>query len=182
MIDEKDTKNLSKFLSLILRHNPDRIGISLDANGWADTGLLLEKMNAHGTAIDMALLRHIVDTNNKKRFALDKTGQRIRASQGHSVAIELGYEPLMPPEILYHGTAEKNLTPILEQGIVKGSRHHVHLSSDKATAVNVGSRHGKPVVLEVLALQMHTNGYPFFLSENEVWLTESVPANYIRSL
>ncbi len=179
MISEKDTKQISKFLSYVLRHNPEALGITLDASGWADVALLLEKMNKSGMKIDAALLDHVVETNSKKRFAFNDAKDRIRASQGHSVEIELGYEPLVPPEILYHGTGDRNISDILKEGINKGSRHHVHLSTDKATAVNVGGRHGKPVVLEVMALQMHNDGYAFFLSENGVWLTEEVPAGYV---
>lgn len=180
MTSEKETKQISKFLSYVLRHNPEAIGLTLDANGWADVALLLEKMNENGTKIDMELLNYVVDTNSKKRFAFNEAKDQIRASQGHSVEIELGYEPLAPPEILYHGTADRNVKAILEEGIHKGSRHHVHLSLDKATATNVGGRHGKPVILEVLALQMHNDGYEFFLSENGVWLTDGVPAGYVK--
>jgi len=180
MISEKDTKQISKFLSYVLRHKPEAIGLTLDANGWADVTVLLEKMHKHGTKIDMELLSHVVDTNSKKRFAFNDAKDRIRASQGHSLEIELGYEPLVPPEILYHGTAERNVASILKEGIRKGSRHHVHLSLDKATATNVGGRHGKPVLLEVMALQMHNDGYEFFLSENGVWLTDGVPTGYVK--
>nr|WP_219928809.1 RNA 2'-phosphotransferase [Flavobacterium album] len=179
-MSEKETKQISKYLSYILRHNPDAIGMTLDANGWADVALLLEKMNKSGTKIDAALLDHVVATNSKKRFAFNEAKDMIRARQGHSVEIELGYEPLTPPEILYHGTAAKNIDAILQEGIRKGSRHHVHLSLDKDTAANVGGRHGKPVILEVMALQMHNDGYEFFISENGVWLTDNVPAGYVR--
>ncbi|MCW4469693.1 RNA 2'-phosphotransferase [Flavobacterium sp. MFBS3-15] len=179
-MSEKDTKQISKFLSYVLRHKPEAIGLTLDANGWADVTVLLEKMHKHGTKIDMELLNHVVDTNSKKRFSFNDAKDRIRASQGHSLEIELGYEPLAPPEILYHGTAGHNVEAILKEGIRKGNRHHVHLSLDKATATNVGGRHGKPVILEVLALQMHNDGYEFFLSENGVWLTDGVPAGYIK--
>lgn len=180
MISEKDTKQISKFLSYVLRHNPEAIGLTLDSNGWADVTLLLEKINASGTKIDAALLEHVVETNSKKRFAFNDAKDSIRASQGHSVTIELGYEPIAPPEVLYHGTANHNVEAILKEGIRKGNRHHVHLSLDKATAANVGGRHGKPAILEVLALQMHNDGYEFFLSENGVWLTDGVPAGYVK--
>ncbi|MEL1245495.1 RNA 2'-phosphotransferase [Flavobacterium sp. DGU11] len=180
MISENDTKKLSKFLSYVLRHNPDALGISLDANGWTDVAKLLEKINNSGTQIDAVLLEHVVETNNKKRFAFNDTKDKIRASQGHSIEIELGYEPQVPPDILYHGTATQNVDAIMRDGIHKSSRHHVHLSLEKGTASNVGGRHGKPVILEVMALQMHNDGYEFFLSENGVWLTDHVPAGYIK--
>ncbi|WP_294822272.1 RNA 2'-phosphotransferase [uncultured Flavobacterium sp.] len=179
MTSEKETKQISKLLSYVLRHNPESIGIALDAGGWADVGLLLEKINESGTKIDAAVLNHVVETSSKNRFAYNDAKDRIRASQGHSVVIELGYEPLSPPEILYHGTAAQNVDAILKEGIHKGSRHHVHLSLDRETAVNVGGRHGKPVVLEVTALEMHNDGYEFFLSENGVWLTDNVPVGYV---
>jgi putative RNA 2'-phosphotransferase len=155
MISEKDPKQISKFLSYVLRHNPEAIGITLDANGWADVALLIEKLNRAGTHIDAEMLSHIVETNSKKRFAFNEAKDKIRASQGHSVEIELGYEPQLPPEVLYHGTAAQNVDAIMKDGIRKGTRHHVHLSLEKATAANVGGRHGKPVILEVMALQMH---------------------------
>ncbi|MGQ2983830.1 RNA 2'-phosphotransferase [Flavobacterium sp.] len=179
-MSEKDTKQISKFLSYVLRHDPGSLGISLDANGWANVALLIEKMNENGRKIDRELLDLVVETNSKKRFAFNDARDMIRASQGHSVEIELGYEPLSPPEILYHGTAAQNVDAIQKEGIHKGSRHHVHLSLDKATAANVGGRHGKPVIMEVMALQMHNDGYEFFLSENGVWLTDGVPAGYIK--
>lgn len=182
MISEKDTKKLSKFLSYVLRHDPGSIGITLDTNGWADTSLLLEKISKAGTPLNMELLDYIVANNSKKRFAFNDSKDKIRASQGHSVDIELGYEPLEPPQVLYHGTADQNVESILAEGIKKHSRHHVHLSQDKDTAINVGGRHGKPAVLEVMALQMHNDGYAFFLSENGVWLTEHVPGNYLQKL
>jgi putative RNA 2'-phosphotransferase len=179
MLSDKETTHLSKFLSLVLRHKPETIDLSLDENGWADTALLLEKMRMAGKTIDIDILKHIVDTNAKKRFAFNEDMSRIRASQGHSLKIELGYEPQEPTLILYHGTAVQNVKAILEQGLVKGSRHHVHLSTNKETAINVGSRYGKPVLLEVLSGQMYNDGHQFFVSENDVWLTDNVPPKYI---
>lgn len=181
MLPEKETTHLSKFLSLVLRHKPEAIGISLDENGWTDTTLLLYGMNAAGKAIDLEILKFIVDTNAKKRFAFNDDFTLIRASQGHSVEIELGYEPKEPPQVLYHGTAEQNVKAILEEGLIKGKRHHVHLSTNIETARNVGSRYGKPVLLEVQALQMHNDGHQFFVSKNGVWLTEHVPPKYIHT-
>lgn len=178
---EKEITRFSKFLSLVLRHKPETIGIALDENGWTDVGTLLDKAGQAGVALTPELLRHIVDTNAKKRFAFDETGARIRASQGHSIDIELGYEAMIPPEILYHGTAEKWLDAILETGLDKRQRHHVHLSADTDTALKVGQRHGKPVVLTVLAGKMHAEGFSFFRSENGVWLTDHVPKAFIQA-
>ncbi len=172
--------HISKFLSLVLRHKPETIGITLDENGWTDVSVLIEKVNAHGMALDRTQLQHIVDTNPKKRFALNDTGYKIRASQGHSVNIELGYVPKEPPAILYHGTSETALASILATGLEKRSRQHVHLSADKETAMKVGQRHGKPVVLEVLAAKMYQDRFIFFLSDNGVWLTSAVPVQYLK--
>jgi putative RNA 2'-phosphotransferase len=178
---EKEITRISKFLSLVLRHKPETIGIALDENGWTDVGILLDKARQAGVALTPGILRLVVDTNAKKRFAFDETGARIRASQGHSVEIDLGYKALTPPDILYHGTAEKWLHSILETGLDKRRRHHVHLSADVETALNVGQRHGKPIVLSVLAGNMHAEGFAFFRSENGVWLTDRVPPAFILS-
>jgi putative RNA 2'-phosphotransferase len=180
MLSEKEITRLSKFLSLVLRHKPEEIGITLDENGWTDVGDLISKAAGHGIHFTPVVLKHIVDTNSKKRFAFNATFDKIRASQGHSVDIDIAYEAQMPPAILYHGTAEKVVAEILRTGIEKRQRRHVHLSADLDTAINVGQRHGRPVVLEVLAAQMSTEGFEFYLSENKVWLTDSVPARYLR--
>ncbi|MBL6447901.1 RNA 2'-phosphotransferase [Fulvivirga sp. 29W222] len=179
MINEKKQTELSKFLSLVLRHKPETIGLELDPEGWADVKELFEKMNAHRKPIDMEVLEVIVENNNKKRFRFNEDKTRIRASQGHSISIDLGYEKIEPPEVLYHGTASKNIDNILKTGLTKGSRHHVHLSLDIETAINVGQRHGKPVVLNIRARAMHNDGLHFYRSDNGVWLTESVPVQYI---
>ncbi|GAO43588.1 RNA 2'-phosphotransferase [Flavihumibacter petaseus] len=170
---------ISKFLSLVLRHQPSTIGLALDANGWAIIGELLAKSNAAGIAIDLELLQHIVATNSKKRFAFDESMTKIRASQGHSIAIDLELRPTAPPEILYHGTAAANVQSIMTNGISKQSRTHVHLSTDQEIARTVGARHGKPFVFEVRAGEMSAAGYQFFLSENMVWLTEYVPTEFL---
>lgn len=182
MLNEEETKHISKFLSLVLRHKPEAIGITLDENGWTPVDTLIEKLMLKGQRIDIDILKYIVDTNAKKRFAFNDTFDKIRASQGHSVTIQLGYEPQVPPEMLYHGTAEQYINSILSTGLNKGNRHQVHLSADGATAVNVGKRHGKPIVLEILSGQMHKDGYNFFISENDVWLTNDVPVKYIRGI
>jgi putative RNA 2'-phosphotransferase len=180
MQHEAEEKRISKFLSLVLRHNPGKIGIELDANGWTNVDALLEKLNANGVTIDKALLQHIVDNNPKKRFAFNKAGNMIRANQGHSIEIDLGYKPQTPPEILYHGTSENAMNSILQTGLEKRERHHDHLSADMQTALQVGQRHGKPVVFEVLAGQMSGEGMLFYVSDNGVWLTEFVPVQYLK--
>lgn len=172
----------SKFLSLILRHQPDKIGLKLDKEGWADISELIAKANAAGTELSAALLQEVVTGNDKQRFALSPDGKRIRASQGHSIQVDLGLEPQAPPATLYHGTALRNLGSILRQGLKRQGRQYVHLSIDVATAKQVGQRHGKPVVIQIDAGLMQTNGFVFFLSENGVWLTEEVPAQYVHTM
>jgi RNA:NAD 2'-phosphotransferase (TPT1/KptA family)/predicted DNA-binding transcriptional regulator YafY len=182
IMKEKDIVSISKFLSLVLRHQPQLIGIELDGQGWASIDELLKQANAHGYALNLELLNHVVETNSKKRFAFDESGRKIRASQGHSVDIELGYQAQTPPEILYHGTGEKSVPAIQQTGLEKRSRQHVHLSKDIETAIQVGSRHGKPAIFNVLAGEMYKNGYVFYLSENKVWLTDAVPAQFLKLL
>ncbi len=179
-MNEKKTTAISKFLSLVLRHQPQLIGIKLDEQGWVNVDELLKQANAHGHNLDVELLNHVVETNSKKRFAFDDPRQKIRASQGHSVDVELGYAAQTPPEILYHGTGEKSVDAIEQSGLEKRNRHHVHLSQDIETAIQVGSRHGKPAVFNVLAGEMHKSGYVFYLSENKVWLTDMVPAQFLK--
>ena len=169
----------SKLLSYVLRHKPETIGLTLDNNGWAKVDELLNQLKIHGHDIDAALLNEVVEKNNKKRFKFSDDRTQIRASQGHSITIDLGYTPQPPPEILYHGTAVQHLESILKEGIIKKSRQHVHLSKDTDTAMSVGSRHGKPVILNILAADMYKDGYHFYLSDNGVWLTDEVPARYI---
>lgn len=176
---EAEQRKISKFLSLILRHKPEIVGITLDRQGWADTRELLAKLHYKGFQIDLEQLKKIVATNDKKRFSLSEDYSKIRAAQGHSFQVDLGLLTLEPPEILYHGTAVSNLPSIREQGIHKRGRHHVHLSRDIATATNVGSRHGKPVVLEIRTGEMHRQGIEFFLSENDIWLTDHIPPEFI---
>jgi len=170
----------SKFLSLILRHEPGKVGLTLDAQGWAHIDELITLSQRNGKKIDRALIEEIVTTNDKQRFIISDDGTKIRANQGHSVSIDLGLQPSEPPLILYHGTATRFLQSIREQGLLHSSRQHVHLSAEKATAINVGSRHGLPVVLHVAARKMHEQGHHFYLSENGVWLTEHVPVSFIE--
>jgi len=166
-------------MSLVLRHKPEVINIELSEEGWVDTSLLLQNMNAHGKKIDFDTLCDIVDQNDKQRFRFNGDKTQIRANQGHSIKIELGYSPVIPPEILYHGTATRFLSSIMEQGILKGNRHHVHLSASEETAVSVGQRHGKVVVLKVKAKEMMETGYLFYESDNHVWLTDHIPAEFL---
>jgi len=173
---------ISKFLSLVLRHQPEKIGLDLDENGWASIPELLRACSRNQFSITPAELQTVVANNDKQRFAISADGTKIRASQGHSIAIELDYTPITPPDILYHGTAERFLPSILSMGLVKQNRHHVHMSSDRATAHKVGSRHGKPAILAINSSQMSTEGFQFYQSENGVWLTEHVPVIYLKVL
>jgi putative RNA 2'-phosphotransferase len=170
----------SKFLSKVLRHVPESVGLRLDDAGWVDVDELLAAAEGAGVPLDRPTLERVVAENDKQRFALSADGVRIRASQGHSVPVELGLAPAVPPEVLFHGTADRNLESIRVQGLVPGRRTHVHLSPDEATAVTVGRRHGRPIVLRIEAGEMHRAGHLFFRSDNGVWLTASVPPGHIR--
>jgi putative RNA 2'-phosphotransferase len=177
-MNEKESKTAGKYLSLLLRHEPGLIGLELDEQGWADIHELLEKWNCP-VSIDRAQLEELVASNAKQRFIIDETGKRIRANQGHSIQIDPGLEPQTPPEILFHGTSLRSVDFIQSEGLRKMNRLHVHLSKDEATANLVGQRKGKPIVLKINAKQMHTDGFQFFLSANEVWLTDAVPVKYL---
>ncbi len=175
----KHTKRISKFLSLVLRHRPEKINLNLDSAGWADIDELIAKAKSHGTLeLTPETIAHVVATNDKQRFSISQDGSRIRANQGHSIDIELGLEPQVPPAVLYHGTASRFLKSIDSQGLTKRSRQHVHLSAEVGTATTVGSRHGVPVVLTVDAHAMHADGHEFFRSDNGVWITDHVPPRY----
>ncbi|MEM7777424.1 MAG: RNA 2'-phosphotransferase [Pseudomonadota bacterium] len=169
-------RRTSKFLSYVLRHHPEAIGLELDNAGWTDVDDLIAKANAQGRRLDRDLIVAVVVGNDKQRFKLSQDGQRIRASQGHSRQVDLGLEPITPPELLYHGTAERFLDSILADGLVPRDRQHVHLSADVPTAIAVGQRHGRPVVLRVAAGAMANDGHTFYRSDNGVWLTDRVPA------
>lgn len=171
---------LSKFLSLVLRHDPGTLGITLDSNGWVAVDELLSAAARAGKTITREQLDEVVATNDKKRFAFSPDGTRIRASQGHSVEVDLGLDPVEPPERLFHGTATRSVESIRAEGLVRQSRQHVHLSPDEETATRVGQRHGKPVVLIVRSGQMHRDGHAFYRSDNGVWLTASVPPEYLE--
>jgi len=178
-MNEQQKKKISKFLSLILRHQPETINLTLDENGWADVDELREKCSKNKINFTLEELDEVVQTNNKKRFAFNEDKTKIRASQGHSIDIDLALIPQQPPQFLYHGTAQQNVDSILENGIEKRSRQHVHLSSDKETATQVGMRHGKPVILTVGTGKMFEDGIEFYISENGVWLTDFVDPKYI---
>jgi putative RNA 2'-phosphotransferase len=173
-------KDLSKYLSLVLRHQPDALGITLDPQGWTLVEALLEKMQKKGMDVDLAQLKGVVADCDKQRFAFNPGFSRIRANQGHSVEVDLGLSAVAPPEYLYHGTAEKNLSVILKEGLQKRARQHVHLSANVETAIKVGQRHGKPAVLLVQSGKMHRNGGLFYQSENRVWLTDFVAPEYLE--
>lgn len=174
-----DDIKLGKFLSLILRHKPETVGITLDKNGWVDVKELIEKIKLSGRYIDMEILERIVRENNKKRYSFDEKKEKIRANQGHSIEVELNLKEMVPPIILYHGTATRFLESIREKGIIKGNRQYVHLSKDIETARNVGKRHGEVVILPIDIEGLKKIGHKFYLSENNVWLSDDIPSEYI---
>ncbi|MEU9400211.1 RNA 2'-phosphotransferase [Streptomyces sp. NPDC048242] len=177
-MDDIRTVKLSKYLAKHLRHQPERIGLTLDAGGWVEIDALMTAAAAHGFRFTREELDHVVAVNDKKRYAVD--GTRIRASQGHTVAVDLGLPPATPPPYLYHGTVARALDAIRAEGLRPMNRHDVHLSADRETATRVGSRRGRPVVLPVDAAAMHRDGHVFRVSANGVWLTEAVPVRYLR--
>ena len=173
----------SKFVSYVLRHKPEEIGLVLDSAGWTEVDELVRKANEHGRPLRMEDIQPLVHEADKKRFALSDDGKRIRAIHGHSVAhVDMGYTPQTPPDILYHGTATRFLTSINEKGISSVERQYVHVAADKEKAVSVGKRHGKAVLLEIDAKRLHAEGHPFYLSENGIWLTENIPVGYFRQI
>lgn len=173
------TKDLSRTLSRILRHEPDSIGISLDQAGWTPIDKLLSALKKAGHKVDRDILQDVVDNNNKKRFTISDDGRLIRAAQGHSIEVSLGLVPVTPPDVLFHGTARDNLDSIFATGINPGRRQQVHLSSDVETAMNVGQRHGKPVCLKIDCASMASEGHLFYRADNGVWLTDVVPKSYL---
>jgi putative RNA 2'-phosphotransferase len=170
---------ISKFLSLVLRHEPGKIGITLDENGWTDCEQLIQAAGRRGKTFSYETLVEIVRDSDKQRFALSEDGKRIRANQGHSVKVDLALEPQAPPEFLYHGTVPKFIESIRRTGLHKGERHHVHLSPNLLTATKVGERRGEAVILTIRAAEMSAAGHPFYVSENGVWLTDAVPPEFI---
>ncbi|MGI4736918.1 MAG: RNA 2'-phosphotransferase [Janthinobacterium lividum] len=181
-MDTKAATRLSKFLSQHLRHQPAAIGLTLQAGGWVHVADLLAACVAHGHPLTRDELADLVEDNDKQRFAFDEAGQRIRAQQGHSVDVDLQLTPAEPPAVLYHGTAPAALPTIRREGLQKMSRHHVHLTTDEATARRVGQRRGRPVLLAVDAAALHATGGVFYQSGNGVWLVEQVPPPYLREL
>ena len=181
-MNANQTKRTSKFLSLVLRHQPETIGIELCSAGWVEVDELLAAINRHHNPIklDRKSLEQVVNSNDKQRFEFDEAGTSIRARQGHSVKVELGYKPTAPPETLIHGTPRKFVAAICETGLKKMNRHHVHLHTDLKTATAVGARRGDSVILTVRSGEMHRAGFEFFVTENGVWLTDFVPAEFIE--
>lgn len=181
-MNEKHKTKISKFLSLILRHKPEEVGLSLEENGWVKVADLQKVCADYGMFFTLQELEEVVATNDKKRFSFNETKTKIRASQGHSLEVEIEFERKIPPEILYHGTAEKYLSAIFASGLQKMNRHHVHLSADKETARKVGARHGKPIIFEIKTATMIAEGFDFFVSANGVWLVAEVPPKFLEIL
>ncbi len=177
--DDKSVR-LSKFLCLILRHKPETIGLTLDDEGWANVEELIRKSLDAGVFVDRPMLRQIVEGSDKRRFSFSADGERIKADYGHSIPISLGRETSEPPEYLYHGTARTSLSSITGNGLGPGARQYVHLVEDEETALQVGGRHGEPVVLTVKAQTMYENGFKFYKTASGIWLTKEVPAEYIE--
>jgi len=174
-----DKKKTSKFLSLVLRHNPAAAGLTLDNEGWADVNALMPVLRQRGLAKTIMELEEIVRDNDKQRFTLSDDKRKIRANQGHSLEVNLGLTPQAPPDVLYHGTVPKFLDAIFESGIKHMSRQHVHLSEDVRTANKVGQRRGKPIILRIDSKRMAEAGYEFYLSANGVWLVDHVPSGFV---
>ncbi len=169
----------SKWMSWALRHDPGAAGITLDDQGWTEIEALLAAAARQKMAMTRDELATIVATNDKQRFAISPDGREIRANQGHSVPIDLGLAPQIPPALLFHGTADRFVAAILRDGLRKQARHHVHLSAERATAAVVGTRHGRLVVLTVASATMHQEGFAFYRSANGVWLADEVPARFL---
>lgn len=177
---DNNLKKMSKYLSFVLRHKPDDIGLELDENGWASIDELIEKIVKY--KISREVLNVIVETNDKQRFAIDSATNRIRANQGHSIEVDLSLAAFEPPDYLLHGTAERFEQSILNKGLSKQKRHHVHLSESKSVAFAVGGRYGKPVLLKIDTKSMYSQGYQFYKTANNVWLVSEVPAKFIQRL
>lgn len=174
-----DLVRTSRRISRVLRHAPQSVGLTLDRAGWVGVDDLLDALARHGAAVTRPELEQVVAGNDKQRFELDPTADRIRARQGHSVEVDLGLSPATPPPVLFHGTPQRNVEAISREGLVRGTRHHVHLSPDRATAERVGARRGRSVVLEVDAAAMADAGHTFYVTGNGVWLTDAVPPRYV---
>jgi putative RNA 2'-phosphotransferase len=181
-MDDTRLVKVSKYLSKHLRHDPQRLGLSLAPGGWVEVEELLAACARNRFPVTRDELEKVVARNDKKRFSFDPSGMLIRANQGHSVDVDLQLEPVEPPGILYHGTGHRTAETIATSGLLKMARHHVHLSPDVATARKVGARHGKPVIFAVDAGAMHRAGHSFYVSANGVWLVEHVPPEYLRRI
>jgi putative RNA 2'-phosphotransferase len=173
---------VSKYLSKHLRHDPGRLGLTLAPGGWVEVEALLSACARNGVRISRAQLEEVVRGSDKQRFAFDETGTKIRANQGHTVAVDLQLTPMEPPDSLFHGTGEQTVAAIERHGLLKMARHHVHLSLDLQTAIKVGERHGRAAVFVVASGRMHADGATFYCSANGVWLVDHVPAAYLQSL
>lgn len=177
----KKSTDTSKFLSYVLRHEPEAIELTLDKEGWAVIDDLILRAGNKGYALDKDLIFNVVESSEKKRFTISEDGLRIRAAQGHSTQqVNITYAEKTPPDILYHGTATRFIAQIREQGLLALSRQYVHLSSDEDTAVQVGQRYGKPVLLKIKATDMYEKGFKFYQADNGVWLTAHVPYEFIQ--
>jgi len=181
-MDKTRQVKISKYLSKHLRHTPERLGITLAVGGWVSVNELLSACAAHQFSLTRAKLEEVVATSDKQRFSFDETKTRIRANQGHSVAVDLQLEPQIPPGVLYHGTGERSVSAILESGLLKMLRHHVHLSLEVETARKVAMRHGRPAIFAVDAAAMHQAGFSFYCSDNGVWLVDRVPPKYLTAI
>ena len=182
LMDEKRLVKVSKFLSKHLRHDPVGLGLTLAPGGWVPVDELLAACARRHVSVTRAELDEVVARNNKQRFSFDETGTLIRASQGHSVNVDLQLVPVEPPTVLYHGTGHLTAPIIAREGLRKMRRHHVHLSGDVDTARTVGARHGRPVIFTVDAAAMASSGHVFYRSDNGVWLTDDVPPEFLREM
>lgn len=175
-----DLNNISKYMSLILRHKPDVIGIELDEHGWANVNDLISGIEKDNHGFNFELLEEIVRSDSKQRYSFNDDKSFIRANQGHSVNVDVELKEKEPPEYLYHGTGEKYVKSINQDGLIPKSRLYVHLSKDIKTAENVGKRHGKEIIYRINSGRMYRNGYKFYLSENGIWLTKEAPVKYLE--
>lgn len=174
-----DLQSISKYMSLILRHKPEVIGICIDEHGWANVEKLIQGIAKNNPGFNMEALEEIIKTDNKQRYSFNDDKTLIRANQGHSIQVDVELEEKEPPNVLYHGTGEKYVTSIDKNGLIPKSRLYVHLSRDIETARAVGKRHGKEIIYSVNSAQMHKDGYKFYLSKNGIWLTKKVPMKYL---
>lgn len=181
-MDKKTETKISKFMSLVLRHDPAVAGLELDEQGWVGVDLLIQGLKNQGFKIELENVLHVVRNNPKQRFILSDDSLQIRANQGHSIDVDLGYESAIPPQTLYHGTYEDVLEVIESEGLKKMQRHHVHLSEKIESAREVGARRGRPVILTIDAGRMHADGHIFMVTPNRVWLVDTVPAQYLGAL